>query len=74
VDRAVVRLRAAPDDDVLVEIEDAGIGFDPATVPAHRYGLRGSIHERMATVGGRAEIASAPGAGTRVRLEWRDGR
>ncbi|MBQ1045817.1 MULTISPECIES: sensor histidine kinase [unclassified Micromonospora] len=58
---------------VVVEVADDGPGFDPATVPAHRYGLRESIHGRMATVGGRAVVTSAPGAGTRIRLEWSDG-
>ncbi|MEU4474195.1 ATP-binding protein [Micromonospora sp. NPDC023888] len=55
---------------VAVEVADDGPGFDPATVPPHRYGLRESIHGRMASVGGRADVRSAPGAGTRVRLEW----
>ncbi|WP_405090913.1 ATP-binding protein [Micromonospora sp. NBC_01392] len=58
---------------VVVEVADDGPGFDPTTVPAHRYGLRESIHGRMATVDGRAVVTSAPGAGTRVRLEWSDG-
>ncbi|MGC4854595.1 sensor histidine kinase [Micromonospora sp. DT4] len=55
---------------VVVEVVDDGPGFDPATVPVHRYGLRESIRGRMAAVGGRAEVRSAPGAGTRIRLEW----
>ncbi|KAB1933811.1 ATP-binding protein [Micromonospora sp. ALFpr18c] len=55
---------------VVVEVADDGPGFDPATVPAHRYGLRESIRGRMATVGGRAEVHSTPGGGTRIRLEW----
>ncbi|MET8525826.1 ATP-binding protein [Micromonospora sp. NPDC005172] len=55
---------------VVVEVVDDGPGFDPETVPAHRYGLRESIRGRMAAVGGRAEVRSAPGAGTRIRLEW----
>ncbi|MGY0005027.1 sensor histidine kinase [Micromonospora sp. I033] len=68
---AATTLRLARDaDTVVVDVTDDGPGFDPATVPAHRYGLRESIHGRMATVGGRAEVTSAPGAGTRIRLEW----
>ncbi|MFE2614332.1 sensor histidine kinase [Micromonospora chalcea] len=71
---AAASLRLAREDGaVVVEVADDGPGFDPATVPAHRYGLRESIHGRMATVGGRAVVTSAPGAGTRIRLEWSDG-
>ncbi|WP_030488151.1 sensor histidine kinase [Micromonospora chokoriensis] len=55
---------------VVVEVADDGPGFDPATVPPHRYGLRESIRGRMATVGGRADVRSAIGDGTRIRLEW----
>ncbi|MEQ4301684.1 ATP-binding protein [Plantactinospora sp. B6F1] len=57
---------------VAVEVVDDGPGFDPEAVPRHRYGLRESVHGRMATVGGRAEVSSAPGRGTRIRLEWSD--
>ncbi|GAA4573562.1 DUF5931 domain-containing protein [Micromonospora coerulea] len=66
---ATLRLARAADS-VVVEVEDDGPGFDPTGVPAHRYGLRESVHGRMATVGGRAEVTSARGAGTRIRLEW----
>ncbi|WP_422774589.1 sensor histidine kinase [Plantactinospora sp. WMMC1484] len=59
---------------IAVEVVDDGPGFDPAAVPRHRYGLRESVHGRMATVGGRAEVDSAPGRGTRIRLEWPDVR
>ncbi|PYC76435.1 ATP-binding protein [Micromonospora arborensis] len=55
---------------VVVEVADDGPGFDPTTVPPHRYGLRESIRGRMAAVGGRADVRSAAGAGTRIRLEW----
>mgnify|MGYP001407093523 CR=1 FL=1 len=56
---------------VRVTISDNGVGFDPETVPSDRFGLKLSVTERMASVGGRAEIRSAPGGGTRVRLVWR---
>ncbi len=58
------------DGGVRVDIVDTGAGFDPGTVPAHRYGVRESISARMAAAGGWAEITSTPGRGTRVRLEW----
>jgi signal transduction histidine kinase len=57
-------------DRVTVEVTDTGRGFVPDEVSAHRRGISMSIMERMALVGGHAEVASAPGAGTRVRLEW----
>ncbi|MEV0326602.1 ATP-binding protein [Micromonospora echinospora] len=55
---------------IVVEVVDDGPGFDPTRVPAHRYGLRESIRGRMGSVGGRAVVDSAPGRGTRIRLEW----
>ncbi|MFI6762583.1 sensor histidine kinase [Micromonospora sp. NPDC050417] len=66
-----VRLRFH-DGAVVVEVTDDGPGFDPLAVPLHRFGLRESIHGRMAAVGGRAEVESRTGHGTRVRLEWPD--
>ena len=54
---------------VAVEVTDAGRGFDVDAVSEHRRGLRGSVVERMAAVGGRAEVTSRPGR-TTVRLEW----
>ncbi|MGE5827298.1 MAG: sensor histidine kinase, partial [Micromonosporaceae bacterium] len=55
---------------VRVEISDNGCGFDPDQALAHRYGVRQSIVGRMAAVGGRARVESAPGVGTRWTLEW----
>ncbi|WP_028642706.1 ATP-binding protein [Nocardioides sp. URHA0020] len=55
-------------DAVDVFVRDRGRGFDPATVPADRYGVRNSIVDRMQRHGGSAEIRSAPGDGTEVRL------
>ncbi|MEV4543841.1 sensor histidine kinase [Micromonospora echinaurantiaca] len=69
--RATLRLERTAGT-VAVEVADDGPGFDPERVPAHRYGLRESVRGRMAGVGGRAIVDSAPGAGTRIRLEWSD--
>jgi signal transduction histidine kinase len=52
-----------------VFVRDRGVGFDPATVPDDRRGITESITVRLARVGGRATVTSAPGAGTEVALE-----
>ncbi|MER7169281.1 PspC domain-containing protein [Micromonospora sp. NPDC000207] len=49
-------------------VRDRGAGFDLDTVENHRHGVRGSIVGRMKRHGGRAEIRTAPGEGTEVRL------
>lgn len=59
-------------DSVVVELSDAGRGFDPDAVPARRRGISGSVVGRMRTVGGTASITSRPGSGTRVRWHWHD--
>jgi signal transduction histidine kinase len=51
-----------------VFIRDRGPGFDPASVPGDRRGVRDSIVGRMERHGGRARVASAPGGGTEVEL------
>ena len=56
------------DGSVDVFVRDRGRGFDPATVPADRHGVRHSILDRMQRHGGSAEVRSAPGEGTEVRL------
>jgi signal transduction histidine kinase/phage shock protein PspC (stress-responsive transcriptional regulator) len=55
-------------DKISVFVRDRGAGFDPNTVDDHRHGVRGSIIGRMRRHGGHAEIRSAPGDGTEVRL------
>ncbi|WP_110182844.1 ATP-binding protein [Nocardioides solisilvae] len=53
---------------VEVFVRDRGAGFDLATVPDDRMGVRGSIMDRMERHGGTAEVRTAPGSGTEVRL------
>jgi signal transduction histidine kinase len=67
VDRAEISvLRDATG--VTVEIADEGGGFDPEQVAPQRYGVTGSLKERMARRGGQARIISSPGRGTTVTL------
>ncbi len=54
----------------VVEITDHGRGFNPAGTPLSRRGIRESITGRMLAAGGRAAIASRPGAGTTVTVSW----
>ena len=56
--------------DVAIEVfvRDRGAGFDLDAVPSDRYGVRNSILDRMERHGGSAELRTAPGQGTEVRL------
>ena len=54
----------------VVKITDRGRGFDPDATPPSRRGIRESIIGRMLAAGGRAAIASRPGAGTIVTVSW----
>ncbi|MCO1659990.1 sensor histidine kinase [Pseudonocardia humida] len=60
-------------DRLVVTVSDRGAGFAPSAVPRSRHGLVLSIRERMARVGGSADIRSAPGSGTVVELGWSRG-
>ncbi|SER41139.1 ATP-binding protein [Actinokineospora terrae] len=56
---------------ILVTITDTGPGFDPTTIPHHRYGVREGILGRMRAVDGTATITSTP-SGTTITLRWPD--
>jgi signal transduction histidine kinase len=55
---------------VHIVVRDEGRGFSADEVPAERLGLRVSIRDRLAKVGGRARIESEPGNGTTVVILW----
>jgi two-component system NarL family sensor kinase len=65
--QVMLRLVSTPDL-VRVTIEDDGRGFDPARVPAGRYGLIG-LNERAKLLGGTLRLDSSPGAGTCLEVE-----
>jgi signal transduction histidine kinase len=53
---------------VVVEVDDDGRGFDPATARPGGQGL-GNLRARAQALGGRVELDSHPGEGTRVRVQ-----
>ncbi|MBC8163450.1 MAG: hypothetical protein H7Z42_19755 [Roseiflexaceae bacterium] len=58
---------AIDDGTLLLAIIDDGCGFDPSA-SAHGYGLRG-MHERVAALGGKLVVRTAPGKGTTLWLQ-----
>jgi two-component system, NarL family, sensor histidine kinase YdfH len=53
---------------IILEIKDDGIGFDPSKVPdSGHYGLIG-MKERVNLVNGTFEVTSHPGAGTSIKV------
>jgi signal transduction histidine kinase len=65
--RVEVRLDLASNP-AMLEVCDDGAGFDPALGGGGGFGLPG-MRERAERLGGTLQIESAPGAGTRVRVE-----
>lgn len=63
---ALVRLACGPGQ-VHLRIEDDGRGFDPAGVPAGRFGLVG-MNERARLLGGTLSVDSALGQGTVIEV------
>ncbi|WP_176215677.1 histidine kinase N-terminal 7TM domain-containing protein [Sporomusa malonica] len=63
------------DNQVTVLIEDDGCGFDPANIPAGKkhFGLQ-IMAERANEAGGRLQIESRPGAGTKLIVQFNLGR
>jgi CheY-like chemotaxis protein len=73
VDRVDVNLAAVTDGTIHLQVSDEGVGFDPDVTlrhgDQHQLGLGlFSIRERLALLGGRLDIQSAPGKGARFSL------
>ncbi len=66
--RVVTASLASRDGLVVVTVSDDGVGFDTQAARPGHLGLT-SMHERAAALGGRISVDSAPGEGTRVRVE-----
>lgn len=64
-----VRLARSPDGSVELEIADDGVGFEYGADATGHYGLVG-LAEQAEAIGADLQIASSPGAGTRIRLRW----
>ena len=61
-----IRLQYQPEQ-LDLHIDDDGVGFDPAQLPADRFGLRGLI-ERAHLLGGTLDVQSCPGSGARLHV------
>ncbi|MBH0023529.1 sensor histidine kinase [Salinibacterium sp. SWN248] len=68
-----VEVRGLEGNGIEVLVTDTGAGFDLDYVPQERLGVRVSIVERVANAGGRTAIASVPGAGTQICIQWPHG-
>jgi PAS domain S-box-containing protein len=72
-DHITLELSLVAGDVLCITVSDEGLGFEPAELDRRSengqagWGLF-SIRERLTLLGGRVEIDSAPGKGTRVRL------
>ena len=70
-DRATVSLKVDQEQQLFIEVQDSGRGFDPAAMEAksekEHFGLF-SVRERMQAMGGRLEVKSMPEQGTTVTM------
>ena len=70
-DRATVSLKVDQEQQLLIEVQDSGRGFDPVAMEAKsengHFGLF-SVRERMQAMGGRLEVKSIPDQGTTVTM------
>jgi signal transduction histidine kinase len=57
-------------DQILISIQDDGVGFRKERIGRDRIGIKTSIIARLNAVGAWAEIDSNPGMGTTVTIRW----
>jgi len=55
------------EDELVLEVRDNGVGFDPSKRQANRHGLVGMAH-RAQMMAGDLQVRSAPGRGTTIRV------
>ncbi len=67
--RVTLNLICRPEQ-VVLEIRDDGVGFEPDELPAEHLGLR-IMQERAAAIGAEFTIQSSPGQGTTVSVHWK---
>lgn len=65
-----IRLAYRPEEVVLV-VQDDGIGFDPRNIPPDHLGVS-IMCERAASIGARLSIESATGEGTQISVRWNE--
>lgn len=67
--RQIVILARRDDDQLVLRIEDDGIGFDPIVPPPPGHLGLANLRDRAASLGGSISIESAPGDGTIVTIK-----
>ena len=71
-DRVMLELTVDADDNLCISVSDPGVGFDPDALDDRSKTGQGwglfSIRERLTLLGGRFDLQSVPGYGTRVSL------
>ena len=70
--RAALQLHYRPDGTVMLRVTDNGCGIDPNTANPNQLGLS-IMRERAQEIGALLTIASQPGQGTQVTVEWDGG-
>lgn len=63
-----LRTKWNADKDILLEVEDNGVGFDPSGQNTHSQGLKNTAERFALILGASFSLFSAPGQGTRITI------